>query len=113
LALASRLGLPASIALDAYMVARRPRGLRAAAVLEAARRRRIMLSVEDVARAVGVKLGWVCIALQALSVKHRWLKLERYLPSIASRLNVSGELRAKLVSEALSILASKRIQGLA
>ena len=96
LALASRLGLPVSIAREAYRLFRRarwkPRGLKAAAVLETARARRIMLSVEEVARAAGVEPGTVYTGLQALGVKHRWLKPEHYLPSIASKLCMSGEL---------------------
>ena len=44
-------------------------------------------------------------------MRHRWLRPEDYLPSIASRLDVSDELKSRLMSEALSVLANKRIHG--
>jgi len=80
-------------------------------VLEAARARHVVLSVEEVAKVAGVEPGHVYTALQALNVRHRWLRPEDYLPSIASRLDVSEELRSRLMSEALTILASRRIHG--
>ena len=116
LALASRLGLPVSIALEAYTLfkgaRRKPRGLKAAAVLEAARRMtKRLITVEEVARAANVKPGQVYTALQALGVKHRWIPPEHYLISVVSKLKLAGEFRAKLVAEALNILSCRRVHG--
>ena len=58
---------------------RRPKGLEAAAILEAARARRVVLSVEEAARATGVEPGHAYIALPALNVRHRRLRPEGYL----------------------------------